>query len=115
MQLVDQSNVQINTRGNVLVLSNTLPKNRADPSVDEFIGNLLKDTANENSQLPAPASSPSIGSPLSPEGGRVLDTGGMAGRFDDAWQATPEVLPSTRLEGLPESAKQNGGAVVNAK
>ena len=83
----------------------------AQPSVDEFIGDLLKDTANEDSQLRAPASSPSIGSSATPEGGKILDTGGMAGRADDVRQATPEVLPSTRLKGLPESANIAGRTV----
>lgn len=83
----------------------------AQPSVDEFIGDLLKDSVHENSQLRAPASSPSIGSSATPEGGKILDTGGMAGRADDVWQATPEVLPSTRLKGLPESANIAGRTV----
>jgi hypothetical protein len=80
-------------------------------SVDEFIGNLLKDPANENSQLPASIDSASTRPPLSPEGGRVFDEGGVDGRFDDARQAAPEILPSTRLEGLPESANIAGRTV----
>jgi hypothetical protein len=82
-----------------------------EPSVDEFIGNLLEDQANENSQLSAPIGSASARPPSSPEGGKVFDERGVDQRFDDVRQATPEVLPSTRLKGLPESANIAGRTV----